>query len=161
VLGVQLDLATGLARLRRSGLSRPELRSPVREQRAVNALLAHHGLERTTLAARQAGIRSLHDPKLLGRRERAAGSTRHRLYGAATCTASTLTLLAFGGAFFLSNRHGFRHDRRSSLRPSVHTFPGGTVSRDVGTGGAHPSWVKDVPLRVSESPMPVAAASIP
>src|SRR5450432_963101 len=135
VLGVQLGLAAGLARLQGSGLSRTELRSPVRKQRAVDTFLAHHGLERTTLAARKTGIRSLHDPHLLGRRERPPGSTGHRLYGTAACTTSALTLLAFRGVLFLSNRHRFRHDRRSSLRPSVHTFPRGAVSRDVGTGG--------------------------
>src|SRR5580692_1354444 len=135
VLRVQLGLATGLAGLQRADLSRSELRSPVRQQGAVDALLTHHGFERTTLAARQAGVRSLHDPQLLGRRELAARSTRHRLHGAATCTASTLTLLALRGVFFLSNRHQFRHDRRSTLRPWVHTFPGDAVSRDVGTWG--------------------------
>jgi hypothetical protein len=137
VLRVQLRLATGLAGLQRADLSRSELRSPVRQQGAVDALLTHHGFERTTLAARQAGVRSLHDSQFLGRRELTTRSTRHRLYGAATCTASTLTLLALPGFFFLSNRHRFRHDRRSSLRPWVHTFPGDPVSRDVGTGGGH------------------------
>lgn len=105
------------------------------DRSTVDTFLAQHGLQSTTLAARQAGVRSLHDPQLLGRRERAPGSTRHRLYSAAPCTTSTLTLLALRGLLSLSLRHRFRHDRRSSLRPSAHRFPGGTVSGDIGTGG--------------------------
>src|SRR5208282_2465070 len=74
-------------------------------------------------------------PQLLRRRERAVRTTRHALHGAAARPPSTLTLHALRGRFLLFNRHRFRHVLRSSLRPSAHAFPGGTVSRDIGTGG--------------------------
>lgn len=70
ILGVELGLATRLLRLERRGAAGVELLAPRREKRAVDPLLAKERLDRAALAACRSGRRGLHDPPLVGRRER-------------------------------------------------------------------------------------------
>ena len=132
---IQLGLAADFLRIEPACAARLELPPPRRQQRAVDAFLPKHGLDRSTLAAGEAGVGLLHDPQLVRGAEYAPRTSRRRFYSCAAGAERALALLA-RGCIITNWNLGLWQGIGSILRPSALTFPGGAVSDHVGTGGA-------------------------
>ena len=136
ILRVVRRLPPGLLRLERRRSARLELLAPCREMGAVDALLAKERLDRAPLAARPCGGRCLDDPPFLGRRERPTPPRRGALDRGSAYAAIMLLLLGISRQGTSWKLRWLGHVGTTILRPSVHRFRLGTVSRDVGTEGA-------------------------